>query len=146
LNAGGQAAKMRAMMGRGIIHSGANRRSPGWQHAAAGTVLATLALFVHVLVPVLFGPHMVRPRLAGFEVAAHCTAGPSSQDPQRSRPKPQDCPICRHVASAAAASVPALIAAEPAALASAIMPRPPVHQVRFGDHSGSARPRAPPVG
>ncbi|MDG4576687.1 MAG: hypothetical protein P9C36_10815 [Defluviicoccus sp.] len=134
------------MTGRGIIHSGANSRDRGWQHAAAGTVLATLALFVHVLVPVLFGPHMVRPRLASVEVSAHCIAGPSSQDPQRSRPKPQDCPICRHVASAAAAFVPALIAAEPASLVSALVPRSSDHQVRFADRSGIARPRAPPIG
>ena len=137
---------MRAMTNRMIFDFGANGRDAGRRHAAAGSILAALALFIHVLVPVLFGPHMLRPRLASLELVAHCRADPSSEDPQRSRPKPPDCPICRHVASAAAAFVPAAIAAEPAAVAAVVVPRPSVRQVRLAYRSGNARPRAPPIG
>jgi hypothetical protein len=145
LNTGRQAAKMRAMTNPMIFDIGANRRDAGRWHAAAGTVLAALALFVHLLVPVLFGPHMVRPQLASLELAAHCRANPSSPDPQRSRPKPPDCPICRHVASAAA-SAPGVMAAEPTAVAAVVVPRPSVLRVHLGDRGGIARPRAPPIG
>ncbi|MFZ1414654.1 MAG: hypothetical protein WAS73_08775 [Defluviicoccus sp.] len=134
------------MAGRILNTLGSPRCQAGRPLAAAAIALAALALFVHVLVPVLFGPHMVRPRLAGLEVAAHCSVDSTSQDPQRSRPKPQDCPICRHVASATAAFVPALIAAEPATLTSAVVPRPSVRRIRLDHRSGSARPRAPPIG